>query len=120
MDTTFDTKAPTGMMMGRFQPWHQGHRTLFEQILEKVGQVCIVVRDTHGTSDKDPLTSEEVVARIHANLHETFAGKYTVVVLPNITGVYYGRDVGYTVEQIKLPDDIEAISATQVRQQLGL
>ena len=39
----------------------------------------------------------------------------SVVPLPNITHVFYGRDVGYIVERIVLDDKIEAISATQLR-----
>jgi hypothetical protein len=35
--------------------------------------------------------------------------------VPNITHVFYGRDVGYIVERIVLDDNIEAISATQLR-----
>jgi hypothetical protein len=37
------------------------------------------------------------------------------VPLPNITNVFYGRDVGYTVERIVLDEATEAISATQMR-----
>jgi adenylylsulfate kinase len=116
----FNTRSSTGMMIGRFQPWHKGHRTLFEKILEKCGQVCIGVRHTHGTTEKDPFEPKEVIQRIHDDLAKDYYGKYNVVILPNITGVYYGRDVGYTVEQIKLEDDIESISATQIRKEMGL
>lgn len=116
----FNFKQPTGLMIGRFQPWHKGHRTLFEKILEKEGQVCIGVRDTQGTSEKDPLGYEEVISHIHADLEQDYAGRYTIYVLPNITGVYYGRDVGYKVEQIKLDDEIEQISATKIRKEMGL
>ena len=116
----FDSKAPTGLMVGRYQPWHKGHRTLFEKILEKEGQVCICIRDTHGTSEKDPLSPFDVADRIHADLTTDYAGKYHIVVVPNITGIYYGRDVGYKVEQIKLEDTIESISATQIRKELRL
>jgi len=116
----FDTKKPTALMLGRYQPWHKGHRTLFEKILAKEGQVCICIRDTQGTSEKDPLGANDVADRIHADLSGEFDGKFRIVVLPNITGVYYGRDVGYTVEQIKLDDEIEAISATNIRKELGI
>jgi cytidyltransferase-like protein len=115
-----NTKTPTGLMIGRFQPWHKGHRTLFEKILEKEGQVCICIRDTQGTSEKDPLDAETVALRINDDLSTDFEGKYQIVILPNITGVYYGRDVGYKVEQIKLDDEIEAISATNIRKELGI
>jgi hypothetical protein len=38
-----------------------------------------------------------------------------VVPLPNITNVFYGRDVGYTVERIVLDESTEGISATKIR-----
>ena len=44
-------------------------------------------------------------------------GKYTVVPLPNITSILYGRDVGYTIEKIELPDEFTRISATQIRKE---
>lgn len=112
---TFDWKKPTSLCMGRFQPWHRGHRTLFEQMLEKTGQVCIAVRDTHGTSSKDPFDFDTVRTNIIADLDPLYAGQYAIVQVPNITGVFYGRDVGYVVEKITLPEDIEAISATAIR-----
>jgi hypothetical protein len=43
------------------------------------------------------------------------AGRFVVVPVPNITHVFYGRDVGYVVERIVLDDKVEAISATQLR-----
>jgi hypothetical protein len=38
-----------------------------------------------------------------------------VVPLPNITNVFYGRNVGYTVERIVLDETTEAITATHLR-----
>ena len=116
----FNPKAPTGLMVGRYQPWHKGHRTLFEKILEKEGQVCIVVRDTRGTSDKDPFDADTVISHIHQDLEADYNGKYMIYVLPNITGVYYGRDVGYVVERIELDEQTERISATKIRKEMGL
>jgi hypothetical protein len=43
-----------------------------------------------------------------------------VVKFPNITNIVYGRDVGYKIEQVKLGDEIEAISATQKRKEMGI
>jgi hypothetical protein len=43
-----------------------------------------------------------------------------VVRFPNITNIVYGRDVGYKIEQVKLGDEIEAISATEKRKQMGI
>ena len=41
----FDWKKPTVQMLGRWQPWHDGHQALFKRCFEKTGQVIIQVRD---------------------------------------------------------------------------
>jgi adenylylsulfate kinase len=110
----FDPQKPTALFIGRYQPFHGGHQRLIEEGLRRVGQVCIAVRDTHGTDARNPLTFFAVKQRIETAL-STYAGRLVVVPLPNITNVYYGRDVGYAVERIVLDDETEAISATNMR-----
>ena len=39
----FDWKKPTVEMLGRWQPWHDGHTELFKRALAKTGQVCIIL-----------------------------------------------------------------------------
>jgi hypothetical protein len=112
-----DWKAPTTLMLGRYQPWHEGHHALFNESQKRTPQVMLGVRDTQGTSPKDPLSFEEVKSYIAQDPHMT---KAMVVKMPNITNIVYGRDVGYKIEQVKLKDEIEAISATQKRKELGL
>jgi adenylylsulfate kinase len=116
----FDWQKPAGLMIGRFQPFHDGHLKLFETILEKEGQVLICVRDTHNTDEKNPFDLRQVSDRIHDALEEKYSGRYIVLHIPNITGVYYGRDVGYKVEQLHLGAEIEAISATDIRKSMGI
>jgi cytidyltransferase-like protein len=110
----FNYIKPTALMIGRFQPFHAGHKALFEKALEKHGQVLIGVRSMP-SNDKNPFDPSEVRKNIDAALKE-YAGKYTVGLLPNIVDVVYGRDVGWTVTKIDLPPEIEAISATQIRE----
>lgn len=115
----FDWSAPTTLQLGRYQPWHEGHQALKEEAHKRTCQVLLGVRNTYGTSEKDPLTYEEVRDRIYQsnrNLHEDTL----VVRLPNITNIVYGRDVGYKIEHIDLPPEIQAISATQKRKELGI
>lgn len=113
----FDPKKPTALFVGRYQPFHEGHRALITEGLRRVGQVCIAVRDTSGTDEKNPFGFEYVRARIEHSLRE-FEGRFTVMPLPNITNVFYGRSVGYTVERIELDAAVEAISATETRRKL--
>jgi cytidyltransferase-like protein len=114
----FDPQAPTALLIGRYQPFHDGHRRLIEAALGRVGQVCIAVRDTHGTDAKNPLSYFDVKSRIEAGLR-AHAGRFVVVPLPNISHVFYGRDVGYAVERLELDADAEAISATRIREEIG-
>lgn len=110
----FDPQKPTALFIGRYQPFHPGHQRLIEEGLKRVGQVCVAVRDTHGTDDKNPLPFFAVKQRIEAAL-SVHAGRFVVIPLPNITNVFYGRDVGYNVERIVLDEATEAISATNIR-----
>jgi cytidyltransferase-like protein len=110
----FDPQRPTALFIGRYQPFHNGHQRLIEEGLRRVGQVCIAVRDTHGIDAKNPLPFFAVKQRIEAALC-AYAGRFVVVPLPNISKVYYGRDVGYAIERIVLDGETEAISATRMR-----
>jgi cytidyltransferase-like protein len=111
---TFDPQKPTALFLGRYQPFHSGHQRLIEEGLRRVGQACIAVRDTHGIDEKNPLPFFSVKQRIEIAL-SAYIGRFVVVPLPNITNVFYGRDVGYTVERIVLDESTEAISATHLR-----
>lgn len=111
---SFDPQKPTALFLGRYQPFHSGHQRLIEEGLRRVGQVCIAVRDTHGLDEKNPLPFFAVKQRIEAAL-SAHAGRFVVVTLPNITNLFYGRDVGYTVERIVLHEETESISASHVR-----
>jgi cytidyltransferase-like protein len=112
---SFDPQKPTALFIGRYQPFHPGHQRLIEEGLRRVGQVCIAVRDTHGIDEKNPLPFFAVKQRIEAAL-SAHAGRFVIVPLPNITNVFYGRDVGYHVERIVLDEATEQISATATRQ----
>lgn len=110
-----DWKAPTTLMLGRYQPWHEGHQALLEKAYDRTKQVLIGVRHAQGTSEKDPLSFVEVADFISRTADSPFVMK-----LPNITNIVYGRDVGYKIEQVDLGADIHAISATQKRKEMGI
>jgi len=111
----WDDKNPTVQMMGRFQPWHDGHMALFRRAVEKTGQVCVMVRDCDG--DNNPFPTTVVVDTIHRALAD-YVGRYRVVVVPNIVDITYGRDVGYTMTREHLGAELEAISATAIRRKM--
>lgn len=110
----FDPKAPTALFLGRYQPFHDGHRALILEGIRRVGQACVAVRDTAGLDSANPYRFEAVRARIETGLADQ-RGRFVVQQVPNITGVFYGRDVGYVVERIDLDPGLHAISATDAR-----
>ena len=112
-----DWSAPTTLMLGRYQPWHEGHHALYQEAGKRTDQVLLGVRNTYNTSEKDPLTFDEVKGYISK---DEFMDRAMVLRLPNITNIVYGRDVGYKIEQIDLGATIHAISATQKRKEMGI
>lgn len=112
-----DWSKPTTLMLGRYQPWHEGHHALYKEAGKRTEQVLLGVRNTYNTSEKDPLKFDQVKEYIAKD--EVMDGAM-VLRLPNITNIVYGRDVGYKIEQVELAPEIQAISATQKRREMGI
>jgi len=111
---SFNWRKPTALFVGRYQPFHMGHKTLVMEGIKRVGQACIAVRDTGGIDEKNPYSFAEVRESIDAAMKDA-QGKYSILRVPNITDVFYGRDVGYNIEKITLPAEIESVSGTCIR-----
>ena len=116
----FQWQAPTAEQLGRWQPWHAGHRALFERLLQRTGQVCIMIRDCQGWQDSNPFAIDQVKHAIKRDLDPLYQGQYEILVVPNITHIGYGRGVGYTIEEEKFDESITSISGTAIRKSLGL
>ena len=129
----FNWKKPTTEMLGRWQPWHDGHTALFKKSFAETGQVVIMVRDVGGivgedagagrtiTQDDNPFEWEQVKANIvNALWKEDFRENedYIIMRVPNIVDISYGRGVGYTFTQHDLGEEIHNISATKIRAKL--
>ena len=122
----FDWKKPTVQMLGRWQPWHDGHRALFERCLAKTGQVMIQVRDVQGSSggkdqDDNPFDWESVCKNIENDLIKygyKIGEDYEIMLVPNITNITYGRGVGYVFEEEIFDESITSISATKIRKKM--
>ena len=122
----FDSKKPTVLLLGRWQPWHEGHLALFKRALEKTGQVVIQVRDVKDSSggegqEDNPFSFEQISKDIAQKLSKsgyTINEDYIIQLVPNITNISYGRGVGYKIEQESFDSETESISATSIRKSL--
>ena len=117
---TFDWQKETVQMLGRWQPWHAGHRKLFERAIAKTGQVVIQIRDCQGWQGSNPFEVEKVKGFIKRDLDPIYQGQYEIQVVPNIVNITYGRDVGYKIEQETFDDATHSISATKIRKEMGI
>ena len=115
-DHEFNPKSPTTQMLGRFQPFHPGHKALFDRALAKHGQVALLVRDMP-RSDSNPWSVEDICENLEQELAE-YAGKFRCYPVPNILNITYGRDVGYKIEQETFDEETHNISATKIREQM--
>ena len=101
------------MFIGRWQPWHQGHRWLIDQRLNQGKNVLICIRDV------EPWTPHEVLMNLSNELEDLIEeGRVKIIIIPDIESVNYGRGVGYEVIEHAPPEDIKEISATKIRKQL--
>ncbi len=117
---TFDWKKETVQMLGRWQPWHTGHRALFERLIARTGQVVIQIRDVQGWQGTNPFSFSDVVKFIKHDLDPLYQGQYEVQLVPNIVHIGWGRGVGYTSGEETFDESITNISATKIRKELGL
>jgi adenylylsulfate kinase len=118
--SVFDWKKETVQMLGRWQPWHKGHRALFERAIAKTGQVVIQIRDCQGWNNSNPFAANQVKAFIKRDLDPLYQGQYEIQLVPNVVNITYGRDVGYKIEQESFDEATHAISATKIRNKMGI
>lgn len=133
MEKKFDWKKPTTQMLGRWQPWHDGHQTLFKKAYEQTEQVLIMVRDVGGIvgqdagagrtnkQDDNPFEFDVVCENIITGLAKDgyLPGiDFEIMKVPNIVDISYGRGVGYTFTEHDLGADIHSISATKIRKEM--
>lgn len=106
------------LFIGRWQPLHEGHKQLFNQVIEEGGKVCIAIREGE-VNEKNPYTPREVMLNICKEMEEQVnAGKVKVIIIPDICSVEFGRGVGYDIIERIPPQEIAEISATKIREKL--
>ena len=106
------------MFIGRWQPWHAGHRWLIDQRLNEGKNVLICIRDIE-PDEKNPWYSIEVMSNLHKELADLIdEGRVRVMIIPDIESVNFGRGVGYDIIEHEPPTEVKEISATKIREQM--
>lgn len=106
------------LFIGRWQPLHEGHKALFQQVLDEGGNVCIAIRDVE-PDEKNPYSAKDVLSYIMYEYQALMdAGRVRAIIIPDISSVEFGRGVGYDIIEHIPPSEIGDISATKIREQL--
>ncbi len=114
---TWNNKFPTALMLGRYQPWHEGHTELFKSIVRNNLQVHIQVKGGGIIDKKNPFSFKIVKKNINNTLFK-FKSRFIVTKAPNIVEIVYGRKVGYKVKKILTKPYFRNISASKIRKDL--
>jgi cytidyltransferase-like protein len=109
---------PSSLFVGRWQPFHPGHKALIETVLKKGKPVVVAIRDTE-VDHKNPFSTYERWTMIQEALQE-YGPLVKIIVIPDIDEICYGRDVGYNIRKIDLDKQIEDISGTKTREQMNV
>ena len=105
------------LFIGRWQPIHEAHRQMFQQVLDEGGRVLIGIRDVE-PDEKNPFPVNEVLNTIKNEYKDN--PNVSVMVVPDISSVNFGRGVGYDIIEHIPPTEVAEISATKIRKNLGL
>lgn len=97
------------LFIGRWQPFHNGHKYLIDEALVRGENVCIAIRDTE-ISKENPYTAEQRIEMVK----RVYGERVEIIVIPDIKSIHIGRNVGYDVNFIEPPADIRKISTTNV------
>ncbi len=65
------------LFIGRWQPLHEAHKQMFQQMLDNGGRVCIAVRDGE-VNEKNPFTTREVFENISKEYWDNMSTKLRI------------------------------------------
>jgi len=98
------------LFVGRWQPFHDGHKYLIDEAIAEGKNICIAIRDTK-LSKKNPYT----VHQRKEMIRKVYGDKVKIITIPDIESINFGRNVGYEIHRIDAPEEITEISGTNIR-----
>ena len=99
------------LFIGRWSPFHDGHKYIIDSFLNNGKNVCVAVRDTF-IDERNPFSADLRKKRIEEVYRDD--PRVKVIVIPDIDQVAVGRGVGYSL--VEAPESIQKISGTKMRE----
>lgn len=97
------------LFIGRWSPFHNGHKTIIDSFVGNGKPVCIAVRES---LEKYSVAQRmQMIASVYYDAMD--AGLVKIISIPDIETVAIGRKVGYSI--IEVPEEVKKISGTSIR-----
>jgi adenylylsulfate kinase len=113
--SNIDLTIPHMTFIGRWSPFHKGHTAIIMKKLRERPKlpVLILIRNTKEDQYSPTVRAQYIkVWMIKQHI------KGTIMIVPNIEGVYWGRGVGYNTERVEVDEETKKISGTAIRKQM--
>lgn len=104
--------VPHMTFIGRWNPFHKGHEAIIRKKMEENPKVPILllIRNTINDVYSPTVRGEYIKSWMKKNY---IAG--TIMIIPNVEGVYWGRDVGYKTQLVDVDMVTKKISGSGIR-----
>jgi hypothetical protein len=102
-------RRATALFIGRYQPFHAGHRRLLEGGIKRVGQPALQSATLKELRTRILCRSWMQNSKFTATMR-SFWGNYRIIPAPKMIHVFHLRDGGCTTERITVAEGFEAIS----------
>lgn len=110
-----DDTCPHALFIGRWSPFHKGHWAVMEAVRKKKPDQPLLIFVRNTADDAWPAYIRKAMVE---NSLKKMGVAAKVMIIPNISSVNWGRDVGYETNLVDVDVAVHAISGTQIRRQL--
>lgn len=112
--TNVPLHVPHMTFIGRWSPFHKGHIAIITKKLREYPNKPVLILIRSSQENYSPVSRAVYIKEWMIDQHING----TIMFVPNIEGVYWGRGVGYTTEYVDVEKELQTISATDIRHRI--
>lgn len=115
----FQPTKPSALLIGKWQPWHDGHTNLFKEAVKKHGQVTIVCQSLDTTDDDVLYDFQQTAHLIRATLEPEgyhLGSDYIVMEIPRVAEISTGQSPDFDTV---IYEDVEGINSSNLRKEIN-
>jgi FAD synthase len=99
----------TALFIGKFNPFHEGHKFILDYLLENFSYVKLGIKREIDLKELNQFKKQ---------LKGIYGFKIEVITMGWFDIIAHGRKTGYSFDRIPTPKDIEIISSSKIKRML--